>query len=112
MGGTRRPGGGTPSIGTHPALDRHKFKVPPGYTSTMKARIGRRFNVILSDRQHAFLADEAERTGLSMGELVRRAVDTTYRPDVRPRLRGVELSVSVWRRPDAATAGRRPLHRA
>jgi hypothetical protein len=67
--------------------------------------------MILSDRQHAFLADEAERTGLSMGELVRRAVDTAYRPEVRPRVRGLEVSVGVWRRPDAASAGRRPTRR-
>jgi hypothetical protein len=78
----------------------------------MRSRIGRRFHIILSDRQLAFLADEAQRTGLSMGELVRRAVDTTYRPEVRPRLPGVEVSVAIWRRPDAALVGRRTAHRA
>jgi hypothetical protein len=77
----------------------------------MRERIGRKFNVILSDRQHAFLADEADRTGLSMGELVRRAVDTTYRPEVRPRVRGLEVSIGVWRRPDAALSGRRQMRR-
>jgi hypothetical protein len=74
-------------------------------------RLGHRFHVILSTRQHAFLADEAGRTGLSMGELVRRAVDTTYRPHVRPRVTGVEISVALWRRPDAAVFGRRPVRR-
>jgi hypothetical protein len=74
--------------------------------------LGHRFHVILSARQHAFLADEADRTGLSMGELVRRAVDTTYRPHVRPRVTGVEVSVGFWRRPDAALTGRRPAGRA
>lgn len=78
-----------------------------GYTWVM-GRIGRRTHVILTDRQHAFLGDEANRTGLSMGELVRRAIDATYRPHERPRLNGLEVSLGVWKRPDAALAGRRP----
>jgi hypothetical protein len=69
--------------------------------------VSRRTNIIFDDRQHAFLRGESERTGLSMGELVRRAVDATYRPHSRPRLTGFELSLGVWRRPDAALAGRR-----
>jgi hypothetical protein len=71
--------------------------------------MSRRTQVTLTDRQHAFLVGEAFRTGLSLAELVRRAVDSTYRPHLRPTLRGLELSVGVWRRPDAAVAGRRPL---
>ena len=70
--------------------------------------MGRRTQVTLTDRQRAFLADEADRTGLSMAELVRRAIDMTYRPYSRPKLRGYELSFGVWRGPDAALAGRRP----
>ena len=53
------------------------------------------------------LQDEAFRTGLPMGELLRRAFDRTYREHARPTVRGYELSVGVWRRPDAAVAGRR-----
>ena len=64
-------------------------------------------HVSVSDRQHAFLRNESERTGLSIGELVRRAVDTTYRPFERPRVNGLEVSVGVWTRPDAAVVGRR-----
>jgi hypothetical protein len=63
--------------------------------------------VTLSDRQHAFLRHEAGRTGLSLAELVRRAIDYTYRPYNRPRLRGFELSLGFWKRPDASVAGRR-----
>ena len=70
--------------------------------------VSRRTQVTLTDRQHAFLSGEAVRTGLSLAELVRRAVDRTYRPHVRPKLHGVEVSLSVWRRPDEAVAGRRP----
>ena len=70
--------------------------------------MSRRTQITFSDRQHAFLIDESVRSGLSMAELVRRAVDLTYRPYVRPKLRGVELSLGVWSRPDAALVGRRP----
>ena len=77
----------------------------PVYTSPM----GRRTHVFLTDRQHAFLVDESMRTGLSMAELVRRALDRTYRPHSRPRVRGFELSVGLWDRPPAAIAGRRRL---
>jgi hypothetical protein len=68
-------------------------------------------HVIVSERQHAFLRDESNRTGLSMGELVRRAVDSVYRPFERPHVDGFELSVGLWRRPDAAVAGRRRRRR-
>jgi hypothetical protein len=67
----------------------------------------RRTHITLSDRQHAFLRTESGRTGLSLAELVRRAIDRTYRPYARPRVRGFELNFGLWRRPDAATIGRR-----
>jgi hypothetical protein len=73
--------------------------------------MSRKTHVTLTDRQHAFLLDESARTGLSLAELVRRAIDGTYRPHERRRIRGLELSVGVWRRPDAALAGRRPPRR-
>jgi hypothetical protein len=69
--------------------------------------MGRRTQITLTDRQHALLHDESFRTGLSLAELIRRAVDRTYQPRVRPAVTGVELSFGLWRRPDAAVAGRR-----
>jgi hypothetical protein len=69
--------------------------------------MGRRMQITLTDRQHAFLRNEAERTGLPMTELIRRAVDATYRPYWRFRVRGFELSLGVWRRPDEGLVGRR-----
>jgi hypothetical protein len=69
--------------------------------------MGRRTQITLTDAQHAFLFGESARTGLSMAELVRRAVDETYRPDRRPRVRGFDVTLGVWRDPDAAVAGRR-----
>jgi hypothetical protein len=69
--------------------------------------MGRRTHVTLTDGQHAFLLEEAQRTGLSVAELVRRALDASYRPTERSRLRGFDVSFGVWRAPDAAVAGRR-----
>jgi hypothetical protein len=69
--------------------------------------MSRRTQITLTDRQHNFLVDESVRTSLSLAELVRRAVDRTYRPEARPTVRGIELSVGLWRKPDAAVAGRR-----
>jgi hypothetical protein len=79
--------------------------LPPVYTSTMS----RRTQLMLTDRQHAFLADESNRTGLAMAELIRRAIDKTYRPHARPAVRGFELSLGLWDRPPAAIAGRRRI---
>jgi hypothetical protein len=67
-----------------------------------------RFDVLLEERQLSLLREEAARTGLSVGALLRRAVDKTYRPHYRPRVGGFEVSFGVWGRPDAAVAGRRP----
>jgi hypothetical protein len=69
--------------------------------------VSRKTQITLSDRQHAFLVTESERTDLSMAELVRRAIDRTYRPELRPKVRGYELSLGLWERPDAAVIGRR-----
>jgi hypothetical protein len=65
-------------------------------------------HVLVTERQHEALVTEANRTGLSVTELVRRAIDNSYRPDSRPRAGGFEVSLGLWRRPDAAIAGRRP----
>jgi hypothetical protein len=42
-----------------------------------------------------------------MAELIRRAVDHVYRPWMRKHLKGYEVSVGVWKRPDAGVMGRR-----
>jgi hypothetical protein len=67
-----------------------------------------RLHVLITERQHECLVTEADRTGLPVAELVRRAIDRVYRPDVRPRANGFELSLGLWRKPDAAVTGRRP----
>jgi len=69
--------------------------------------MSRRTQITFTDGQHSFLVGESDRTGLSLAELVRRAVEGTYRTSSRPRVGGFELSVAVTRRPDAAAVGRR-----
>ena len=73
--------------------------------------MSRRTQLTLTDRQHAFLIGESIRTGLSMAELVRRAIDRVYRPELRPKVPGYELSLGLWKRPDAAIVGRRKERR-
>lgn len=68
--------------------------------------MSRSVHFTLTDRQHAFLAEEAIRTGLSMAELVRRALDTTYRPRLRPMVAGFWVNLGLTRGPDAAVVGR------
>jgi hypothetical protein len=74
--------------------------------------MSRRTQIVLTDRQHAFLLEEKLRTGVSLAELVRRAIDETYRAASRPRVPGVEFTLGVWRRPDAGAIGRRLERRA
>jgi hypothetical protein len=46
-------------------------------------------------------------TGLPMAELIRRAVDQTYREKSRPKKRGWHATLGWYREPDAARIGRR-----
>jgi hypothetical protein len=68
--------------------------------------MSRRTQITLPDRQYELLRSESLRSSLSMAELVRRAIDTAYQPQRRPTVRGYELSVGLWRQPDAAVIGR------
>ena len=71
--------------------------------------MSKRTQITLTDRQHRLLVDEAYRSGLTMAELVRRAVDATYRPHSRLTVKGFELIAGLWRQPDVAVIGRRVL---
>jgi hypothetical protein len=73
------------------------------YTYTMRIRT----QVLLESDQYEYLLGEAARTGLSRSELIRRALDETYRPESRLRLGGFDIGFGLWRAPDAAIAGRR-----
>ena len=63
--------------------------------------------MLLEEEQFAYLVAESARTGLSRSELVRRALDETFRPEARRRLRGFDVGFGLWREPDAALTGRR-----
>ena len=69
--------------------------------------MSRKTQITLEDGQHDLLKAEAAVAGVSMAELIRRAIDHTYRPWVRPKVKGYELNVALWRQPDAAVIGRR-----
>jgi hypothetical protein len=73
-----------------------------GYNMYMYKHI----HVLITPRQHAFLRDEARRSGLPMNELVRRAIDTGLRPNAAFHVLGYEVRLGLFRRPDAATVGR------
>jgi hypothetical protein len=68
--------------------------------------MARKTQITLTDRQHALLTEESVRTGLSMAELVRRAIDATYRPHLRPVVGGFHLNFGATRGPDAAVVAR------
>ncbi len=42
--------------------------------------MARRLQIFLSPTQYDFLTEEARRSSVSMAELIRRAIDTTYGP--------------------------------
>jgi len=44
--------------------------------------MSRKTQLTLTDRQHAYLTGESIRTGLSMAELMRRAIEKVYRPEL------------------------------
>ena len=63
--------------------------------------MARKTHITLTDRQHEFLLEESMRTGLSMAEMVRQAIDAHWRPQARSPVRGYDVRLSVWKRPSA-----------
>ena len=78
-----------------------------GYTIPMEPQ-SVRLHIQMGPHMHRHLVVEANRTGLSVAELIRRAVEEVYATQRRPRLQGWQASLGFWRRPDAAVTGRRP----
>jgi hypothetical protein len=68
--------------------------------------LSRKTQITLTDGQHAMLLEESVRSGISMAELIRRAVDAVYRPHRRPIVRGFQLNLGLLGQPDAAIVGR------
>jgi len=48
--------------------------------------MGHRLQITISNEQYAFLDDEANRSSVSIAELVRRSLDTVYGPHGERRL--------------------------
>jgi hypothetical protein len=69
--------------------------------------MGIRFNLILEERQYAFLSAESERQCVAAAELIRRAIDQAFELRDSERTDGFEFSLGLWKRPDAAIVGRR-----
>jgi hypothetical protein len=70
--------------------------------------MSKRFNLILEDGQYAYLTAESERQCVAVAELIRRSIDHAFELRGSERTDGFELSLGLWRRPDAAIVGRRP----
>ena len=54
--------------------------------------------ITLDDDQYERLREEAERTGASLAELIRRAVDEKYRRQLtkQEKLRAIERTAGLW----------------
>jgi hypothetical protein len=68
--------------------------------------MSRKTQITLTDRQHQLLVEESLRSSVSMAELIRRAIDSVYRPRLRPVVGGFQVNVGLVRTPDAAIVGR------
>ena len=62
------------------------------------SKMSRRLHIMLTDEQYVFLTRASERTSLSIGELIRRALDEKY-PASRELRFGREFTLALWRRP-------------
>jgi hypothetical protein len=63
-------------------------------------------HVRFTSGQYADLLAESVRTGLSIAELVRRAVDVSYRENRRPLVGGFQLNFALRRGADSADVAR------
>ena len=51
--------------------------------------LAHRFNFLLSNEQYMVLDEEADRSGVPIAELIRRAIDTIYMPDPLRKVRSI-----------------------
>jgi hypothetical protein len=57
-----------------------------------------RTQITLTDEQYELLLEESHRTGVALAELVRRAVDRTYRKrSPEDVIRALDASFGLWR---------------
>jgi hypothetical protein len=62
-----------------------------------------RLQITISETQYAFLDGEASRSSVSMAELIRRAIDTTYEPSGTRKV--LVVSHVLGRRPGVRLKG-------
>jgi hypothetical protein len=67
-----------------------------------------RIHIQISEKMYRRLTRIANMTGLSVAELIRRAIERVYWPGELPKMKGFEISLGLWKRPDASVVGRRP----
>jgi hypothetical protein len=67
-----------------------------------------RLHIQISEKMYRRLTRIANMTGLSVAELIRRAIERAYWPGELPKMKGFEISFGLWKRPDASVVGRRP----
>ena len=58
-----------------------------------------RTQITLDDRQYERLRQESERSGASLAELIRRAIDRTYgiQGSVEDKLRAIDETAGAWK---------------
>jgi hypothetical protein len=59
--------------------------------------LAHRLHILLSRDQYLALDEEADRSGIAIAELIRRAIDTIYMPRSLPAVR--QITHTVGRRP-------------
>ncbi len=59
--------------------------------------MSRRTQITLTDDQYGLLKRESDRIGVSLAELVRRAIARCYGPGRRRRVNGFEASFGAWK---------------
>src|SRR3954471_14165814 len=57
---------------------RHRGRVAAGVTPRYLYVMAHRMQIMLTDEQYSFLDAEADRSGVSVAELIRRSIDTVY----------------------------------
>lgn len=71
--------------------------------------MARRIHITVSEAHYVFLNEEADRSSLSMAELVRRALDTTYLSESPPRV--IVIEHTLGRRPGLSVDRDGPRYR-
>lgn len=78
-------------------VTRDRLPITSTSTSNYLYLMGHRIQITLTNEQYAFLDHEADRSSVSIAELMRRAVESTY--GIASPHRVIAISHTVGRRP-------------